>query len=250
MSREIADKLRLKLTGAEKKKLRKRTTRTARPTSSISRAAITGTSAPRTSLRRGIAFFREAIESDPSFAQRVRRTRRLLHHLATNIPLPPHEAMPKAKAAAMKAIEIDDGLAEAWASLGAVRWWFDWDWEGAEEAYRRAIDAQSELRHRARRLRDAPLRARAVRRGDRADHEGRRSRSAVADHRRARGMAVLLRARFRIGDPAIPQGARARRELHPRAPSEPFIRPRVSFTVRLSIAYSGTSLRLFGATCR
>jgi tetratricopeptide (TPR) repeat protein len=60
--------------------------------------------------------------------------------LATNIPLPPHEAMPKAKAAAMRAIEIDDGLAEAWASLGAVRWWFEWDWEGAEEAYRRAIE--------------------------------------------------------------------------------------------------------------
>jgi tetratricopeptide (TPR) repeat protein len=48
--------------------------------------------------------------------------------------------MPKAKAAAMKAIEIDDGLAEAWASLGAVRWWYEWDWNGAEEAYRRAIE--------------------------------------------------------------------------------------------------------------
>jgi tetratricopeptide (TPR) repeat protein len=60
--------------------------------------------------------------------------------LATNIPLPPHEVMPKAKAAAMRAIEIDDALAEAWASLGAVRWWFEWDWEGAEEAYLRAIE--------------------------------------------------------------------------------------------------------------
>src|SRR5260221_7577887 len=48
--------------------------------------------------------------------------------------------MPKAKAAAMKAIELDDGLAEAWASLAAVRWWYDWDWNGAEEAYRRAIE--------------------------------------------------------------------------------------------------------------
>src|SRR5260221_11905086 len=48
--------------------------------------------------------------------------------------------MPKAKAAAMKAIELDDGLAEAWASLAAVRWWYDWDWNGAEEAYRRAME--------------------------------------------------------------------------------------------------------------
>src|SRR5256885_1926309 len=60
--------------------------------------------------------------------------------LATNIPLPPHDAMPKAKAAAQKAIEIDDTHAEAWASLAAVKWWFDWDWDGAEQAYKRAIE--------------------------------------------------------------------------------------------------------------
>ena len=48
--------------------------------------------------------------------------------------------MPKAKAAAMKALEIDDSLAEAWASLAAVKMWFDWDWEEAERAYKRAIE--------------------------------------------------------------------------------------------------------------
>src|SRR5260370_40303811 len=48
--------------------------------------------------------------------------------------------MQRANARAMKAIELDDGLAEAWASLAAVRWWYDWDWNGAEEAYRRAIE--------------------------------------------------------------------------------------------------------------
>jgi tetratricopeptide (TPR) repeat protein len=90
-------------------------------------------------LRKGVQYFREAIESDPSFAAAYAGMADCFISMATNIPLPPRETMPKAKAAAMRAVEIDDGMAEGWASLGAVRWWFDWDWEGAEEAYRRAI---------------------------------------------------------------------------------------------------------------
>jgi len=140
MSREIAEKLRLKLTGAEKKKLRKRTTENSEAYQLYLKGRYHWNKRTEESLRRGIQFFREAIESDPSFASAYAGLADSFITLATNIPLPPHEAMPKAKAAAMRAIEIDDGLAEAWASLGAVRWWFDWDWEGAEEAYRRAIE--------------------------------------------------------------------------------------------------------------
>ena len=211
------DKLRLKLTGAEKKKLRKKHHREQRGLSALSQRPL-----PLEQAHRGGPAARHAVLPR---SHRVRSRRSPCAYagladcfitLATNIPLPPRETMPKAKAAAMRAIEIDDGLAEAWASLGAVRWWFDWDWEGAEEAYRRAIALNPELRHRARRLRDAALRARTVRRGGRADLESLRPRSAVADHRRARGLAVLLRARLRIGHPAFPQGARARREFHPR----------------------------------
>jgi tetratricopeptide (TPR) repeat protein len=47
--------------------------------------------------------------------------------------------MPKAKAAAMRAIELDDSLAEAHASLGYVKLTFDWDWTGAEREFRRAL---------------------------------------------------------------------------------------------------------------
>ncbi|HYH06232.1 MAG TPA: protein kinase [Thermoanaerobaculia bacterium] len=140
MSREIADKLRLKLTGAEKKKLRKRTTDSGEAYQLYLKGRYHWNKRTEESLRRGIQFFREAIESDPSFASAYAGLADSFVTLATNIPLPPHDAMPKAKAAAMRAIEIDDSHAEAWASLGAVRWWFEWDWEGAEEAYRRAIE--------------------------------------------------------------------------------------------------------------
>jgi serine/threonine protein kinase/Tfp pilus assembly protein PilF len=140
MAAEIVEKLRLKLTGAEKKKLQKKTTASSTAYQLYLKGRYQWNKRTEESLRKGIQFFREAIDSDPSFASAYSGLADSFISLATNVPLPPQEAMPKAKAAAMKAIEIDEGLAEAWASLGAVRWWYEWDWEGAEEAYRRAIE--------------------------------------------------------------------------------------------------------------
>ncbi|HEX8169237.1 MAG TPA: protein kinase [Thermoanaerobaculia bacterium] len=140
ISREIAEKLRIKLTGAEKKKLRRKSTENSEAYQHYLRGRYQWNKRTEESLKRGIAHYREAIEADPSFAGAYSGLADSFITLATNIPLPPREAMPKAKAAAMQAIQLDEGLAEAWASLGAVRWWYEWDWEGAEEAYRRAIE--------------------------------------------------------------------------------------------------------------
>jgi len=57
----------------------------------------------------------------------------------------PLEVMPKAKAAAVRAIELDDSLAEAHASLGYVKLLFDWDWPGAEHEFRRALELNPNL---------------------------------------------------------------------------------------------------------
>lgn len=54
--------------------------------------------------------------------------------------LPPRQAMPKAEAAARKALELDDSLAEAHAALALVRHHYYWDWKGAEASYRHAIE--------------------------------------------------------------------------------------------------------------
>jgi serine/threonine-protein kinase len=54
--------------------------------------------------------------------------------------VPPHEAGPRVKAAAMKALELDSTLAEAHYTLAVFRTWTEWDWEGAETAFRRAIE--------------------------------------------------------------------------------------------------------------
>src|SRR5260370_27660817 len=54
--------------------------------------------------------------------------------------LSPSEAIPKAKAAALKALEMDDSLAEAHTSLAFIRLNYDWDWSGAEREFKRAIE--------------------------------------------------------------------------------------------------------------
>ena len=56
--------------------------------------------------------------------------------------LPPTDSLPKAKAAAMKALELDDTLAEAHVALGYAAF-FDWDWPGAEREFKRAIELNS-----------------------------------------------------------------------------------------------------------
>jgi serine/threonine protein kinase/Tfp pilus assembly protein PilF len=140
MSNEIAEKLRIKLTGAEKKKLRKQSTKSSDAYQLYLKGRYHWNKRTEESLRRGIGFFRDAIESDPSYAGAYAGMADSFVTMTTNIPLPPLESMPKAKAAAARALELDEGLAEAWASMGAVRWWFDWDWSGAEQAYRRAIE--------------------------------------------------------------------------------------------------------------
>ena len=60
--------------------------------------------------------------------------------LGINRILPPAEAATKTREAAEQAATLDDGLAEAHRSLGLLRCFFDWNWSGAERAYRRAID--------------------------------------------------------------------------------------------------------------
>ena len=54
--------------------------------------------------------------------------------------MPPKEAYPKAKTAAVKALEIDDRLAEAHTSLAYTMWNYDWDWAGAERENKRSIE--------------------------------------------------------------------------------------------------------------
>ncbi len=90
-------------------------------------------------MRRGIEYFEQAIERDPSFALAYVGIADAYVTLATNIPLPPRETMPKAKAMAQKALQLDPDLAEAHASLASVLWWHEWNRVAAEKEFRHAL---------------------------------------------------------------------------------------------------------------
>jgi TolB-like protein/Tfp pilus assembly protein PilF len=88
---------------------------------------------------KAIEYFQQAIEKDPSCALAYAGLSDAYNCLAGYGVLPAKEAFSKAKATALKAIEIDDALAEAHTSLASVKECYDWDWSGAEREYKEAI---------------------------------------------------------------------------------------------------------------
>jgi TolB-like protein/Flp pilus assembly protein TadD len=91
-------------------------------------------------LKKSVEYFERAKEKDPSYALAYSGLAGSYNMLGLWGDLPQMESAPKAKAAAIKALEIDDQLAEAHASLGWNKFAFDWDWSGAEREFRRAIE--------------------------------------------------------------------------------------------------------------
>jgi serine/threonine protein kinase/tetratricopeptide (TPR) repeat protein len=93
------------------------------------------------SLKAAITHFDEALREDPAYAPAYSGLADSHFYLGYAFGrVPPREAMPKAKAAALKALELDETLAEAHTSLALVSFFFDWDWPLAEREFRRAIE--------------------------------------------------------------------------------------------------------------
>ncbi len=94
----------------------------------------------RSGFTKGIEYFDRAIERDPEYALAYAGLADTYSLLAWYRFLPPREAFGKARSAAQRALEIDDTLPEAHTSVGVVQFYHDWDWRGAERAYRRALE--------------------------------------------------------------------------------------------------------------
>jgi TolB-like protein len=91
-------------------------------------------------LYAAIAQFEEAMRIDPTYAPPYAAVS-VAYLAATQTSfLPPKDTFPKAKAAALKAVELDDRLAEAHAALALVHLWYDWNWAGAEREIQRALE--------------------------------------------------------------------------------------------------------------
>jgi tetratricopeptide (TPR) repeat protein len=90
-------------------------------------------------LNRSISYFDRAIARSPEYAKPYGGLAFAYTQLSS-LYLPPEVAMPKARAAALKALRLDEGLSEAHTWLGMIQLYFDWDWSGAERELRRAME--------------------------------------------------------------------------------------------------------------
>jgi tetratricopeptide (TPR) repeat protein len=91
-------------------------------------------------LEKSIGYFQRAITKDPNYALAYAGLADSYHVLPELSAVPVEVAFPKARSAALKALEIDNSLGEAHSALANVKEDYDWDWKGAEEEYKRAIE--------------------------------------------------------------------------------------------------------------
>ena len=139
MAKEISEKLRLRLTGEQTKQLSKRYTENTEAYQLYLKGRYYSNEYTKDGFLKGIEFLNRAIGLDPTYALAYAGLAACFYD-ASGMYFAPREAMPKVKAAAMKALELDDSLAEAHVSLGLANAQYDWDWPAAEREYKRAIE--------------------------------------------------------------------------------------------------------------
>jgi serine/threonine-protein kinase len=91
-------------------------------------------------LNKGIEYFRQAIDKDPTYALAYVGLAECHHVLAGSEYENPQEFYPKGKAYAEQALALDGTLAEARTTLASVKAWYEWDYPGTEQEFKRAID--------------------------------------------------------------------------------------------------------------
>ena len=91
-------------------------------------------------VRKAIEYFQSGLQKDPNNALIYTGLADAYIHRMSDVHLSPVEATAKARAAAMKALELDDSLAEAHTSLASIKLLYDWDWAGAETELKRAME--------------------------------------------------------------------------------------------------------------
>jgi serine/threonine-protein kinase len=138
ISREIAERLRLKLTNAEQQQLARRETVNPQAYELLLKARFySGKGGPENG-KKSIEYLDHAIAIDPAYAPAYAELSNSYRGLVNDSFLDPKEGLPKAEEAARKALELDESLAEAHLSLGEIKQ-AAWDWATAEQEFKRAI---------------------------------------------------------------------------------------------------------------
>ena len=140
ISNEISEKLRLQLTRAEKKRLRKRHTENDEAYRLYLKGRHYWNKWTEDGFYKAIEQFQQAIAIDPGYALAYAGLADSYVLLGWNSYLPPKAAFPKGKAAAKIALQLDPDLAQAHTPVAALLWLYDWQWEEAQTEFKRSLE--------------------------------------------------------------------------------------------------------------
>jgi len=137
IARDVSSRLKPKLSGTDEAKVTKTYTTSPEAYQLYLKGNFYRTKYTEEGYQKAVECYQKALEIDPNYP--------LAYHgiaasfdFANDWYLAPKEATPKAKAAAIKALQLDDSLAETHYLLGKIIFWYDWDWPAAEREWRRA----------------------------------------------------------------------------------------------------------------
>ena len=136
---EISERLRLRLSGEQKEKLTKRFTESREAYEFYLKGRYHWARRAIEDMKKGVEYFQQAIAEDANYSLAYAGIADCLVLLGLFGAADPRGIMPQAKAAAAKAIELDESLGEAHASLGQIKLIYDWDWPGAEQHFQQAL---------------------------------------------------------------------------------------------------------------
>ena len=140
ISQKVANALALRLSGEENKRVTRRYTENVEAYQLYLTGRYHWNKLTPPEITKSIEFFKKAIELDPTYALAYFGLADAYRSLAPTSEVPSKETLPQAQAAAIKALELDETLAEPHATLAFIHTWYDWDWASAEREAKRAIE--------------------------------------------------------------------------------------------------------------
>jgi len=139
IARDVSSKLKTKLSGADEQKVKKTYTANPEAFQLYLKGRFYWNKRTGESLKQAVEFYNQAIEKDPTYALAYSGLAETYVLFAAYSVALARDSMPQAKAAALRALAIDDSLAEAHAVLGKFLIFFEFNRAGGEKEYRRAI---------------------------------------------------------------------------------------------------------------
>jgi eukaryotic-like serine/threonine-protein kinase len=139
LARQVSEKLQHRLSGEDEKRVTRRHTENVDAYQLYLKGRFYWNKRTEDGLNKGVEYFNQAIEKDPAFALAYAGLADCYALLYEYSATPSKDLYPKAKAAALRALDIDDSLAEAHTSLAAA-FEYEWNWPEAEKQYERSIE--------------------------------------------------------------------------------------------------------------